>query len=427
MNKPTTKTLVPKLRFPEFRDAGEWEEKRLTHVCDVNPTVKELPQKFVYIDLESVEAGVLLKKKIIELKGAPSRAQRLLKKGDLIFQMVRPYQKNNYLFRPDDDFSYVASTGYAQLRAHQSNMYLFQYLHIESFISKVLSKCTGSNYPAINSSDLSEIKVEIPKLHEQQKIADCLSSVDELITAHTQKHDALKAHKKGLMQQLFPVEGETVPQLRFPEFRDAEKWKEKKLGDVSKYTKGFAFKSQDYRAYGVRIVRVSDLGADYIKTNNDKTFISEDLTSSYDKYRLVVGNIIITTVGSKPELIDSAVGRGIYVSSNNEGLLNQNLLKLEVFDEVNSKFLFSYINTSKYIHFISSISRGNANQANITVKELLGYKIMVTSPKEQQKIADCLSSIDDLITAQAQKTDVLKAHKKGLIQQLFPAVDKVSG
>ena len=164
-----------------------------------------LPEKFVYIDLESVEAGKLLQKKVISRKGAPSRAQRLLNQCDVIFQMVRPYQKNNYFFLPNDELAYVASTGYAQLRAHESNRYLFQYLQSDRFVDRVLSKCTGSNYPAINSSELSTILVEIPETQEQQKIADCLSSLDHLITAQSKKIDALKAHKKGLMQQLFPV------------------------------------------------------------------------------------------------------------------------------------------------------------------------------------------------------------------------------
>ena len=171
---------------------------------EVNPTAKKLPERFVYIDLESVEAGVLLQKKLIRLEGAPSRAQRLLKNGDVIFQMVRPYQKNNFIFQYEDDYAYVASTGYAQLRAYQSNKYLYQYIHNERFVDRVLAKCTGSNYPAINYSDLSEIRLEVPSLPEQQKIADCLSSLDELITAEAQKIDTLKAHKKGLMQGLFP-------------------------------------------------------------------------------------------------------------------------------------------------------------------------------------------------------------------------------
>lgn len=201
---PAEGEKVPKLRFKEFKGSGEWVEKPLNQVCEINPTSEQLPEKFAYIDLESVVGGMLMQKKMISLDGAPSRAQRLLKSGDVIFQMVRPYQKNNYFFQPKDDLNYVASTGYAQLRAYQSTMYLFQYLHNQRFVERVLKKSTGSSYPAINSTDLSGIMIEIPGLEEQQRIAECLSSIDQIVTMQNHKVDSLKAHKKGLMQQLFP-------------------------------------------------------------------------------------------------------------------------------------------------------------------------------------------------------------------------------
>ena len=205
MTVKAKRAQVPKLRFPEFREAGEWSAKQLKQICAVNPANSELPEIFAYIDLESVEAGILKTKKIISREDAPSRAQRLLDYGDVIFQIVRPYQRNNFYFRILDDIKYVASTGYAQLRAFESKDFLFQVIHTDEFVEKVIAKCTGSSYPAINSSDLAEISVAVPKPAEQQRIADCLSSLDELITLETQRLDALKAHKKGLMQQLFPT------------------------------------------------------------------------------------------------------------------------------------------------------------------------------------------------------------------------------
>ncbi len=196
----------PKLRFPAFRDAGAWVEKRLGEVCNVNPKISNLPEEFIYIDLESVVSGSLVKESKINKSGAPSRAQRLLKMGDVIFQMVRPYQKNNYYLGKVGD--YVASTGYAQLRAKGSAKFLYQTLHTASFVNRVLSRCTGTNYPVINSNDLVKIHVTFPSLPEQQKIADCLTSIDDLITAEAQKLEVLKIHKKGLMQQLFPAKDE---------------------------------------------------------------------------------------------------------------------------------------------------------------------------------------------------------------------------
>jgi type I restriction enzyme S subunit len=201
---PRPGETTPRLRFPEFRDAGLWEVKRLSEVCEINPPSGELPESFIYIDLESVSAGELLQKKVISRNEAPSRAQRLLSPGDIIYQMVRPYQRNNLLFAIVGDMKYVASTGYAQLRAKSSAEFLFQLVHTDSFVGSVLQKCTGSNYPAINPSDLGEIHVSVPSNPEQHRIADCLASLDELIRAQGERLAALKAHKRGLMQQLFP-------------------------------------------------------------------------------------------------------------------------------------------------------------------------------------------------------------------------------
>jgi len=196
---------VPNYRFPEFEKDGEWVEKKLEKTCELNPRVGELPDEFVYVDLESVSKGLLLKKNIIKKKDAPSRAQRLLQDNDVIYQMVRPYQKNNYYFIGSDGYNYVASTGYAQLRAFDSSIFLFQLIHTDRFVSSVLEKCTGSNYPAINSNALKQIEVQIPpSINEQQKIASCLSTLDELITAQAEKIEQLQQHKKGLMQGLFP-------------------------------------------------------------------------------------------------------------------------------------------------------------------------------------------------------------------------------
>ena len=207
-------TLVPKLRFPQFRGSEGWSRKRLKDACEVNPSSSALPAMFVYIDLESVEAGKLTARKLIARDDAPSRAQRLLHPDDVIFQIVRPYQRNNFHFKASDSLEYVASTGYAQLRTKDSADFLYQAVHVDGFVDRVIAKCTGSSYPAINSSDLAEVPLALPKPDEQQKIADCLSSFDGLIDAQARKVDALKTHKKGLMQQLFPREGETRSEER---------------------------------------------------------------------------------------------------------------------------------------------------------------------------------------------------------------------
>ena len=180
---------------------GEWEEKELKDIAEINPKSKKLPESFIYIDLESVEKGQLLLQKNIELQDAPSRAQRLLAKGDVLFQMVRPYQQNNYYFNLSGE--YVASTGYAQIRTKLDSKFIYYALHEKTFLDEVMNRCTGTSYPAINSSDLSSIEILIPCLEEQTKIANFLSAIDQKIEVVAQQIEQAKQWKKGLLQQMF--------------------------------------------------------------------------------------------------------------------------------------------------------------------------------------------------------------------------------
>lgn len=192
-----------RLRFtkPDGTPFPDWEEKRLGDVADVNPKSEELPLKFNYVDLESVTNGVMAEVQEIDKAIAPSRAQRLLSQGDILFQTVRPYQKNNLYF--DQKGIFVASTGYAQIRAKQNRQYLFQVLHTDLFANKVVKRCTGTSYPAINSNELARIQMPFPHPEEQQKIADALSAMDAKIQAVADQVTQMQSFKKGLLQQMF--------------------------------------------------------------------------------------------------------------------------------------------------------------------------------------------------------------------------------
>lgn len=197
------KLFSQQIRFKadDKSEFGEWEEKELKDIAEINPKSKKLPESFIYIDLESVEKGQLLLQKNIELQDAPSRAQRLLAKGDVLFQMVRPYQQNNYYFNLSGE--YVASTGYAQIRTKLDSKFIYYALHEKTFLDEVMNRCTGTSYPAINSSDLSSIEILIPCLEEQTKIANFLSSIDQKIEVVAQQIEQAKQWKKGLLQNMF--------------------------------------------------------------------------------------------------------------------------------------------------------------------------------------------------------------------------------
>ena len=405
-----TNKLIPELRFPEFANEGDWEEKTLDAVCEINPRVSQLPEQFVYIDLESVENGTLLQKKFLRSDGAPSRAQRHLKENDVIFQMVRPYQKNNYYFFKNDDFDYVASTGYAQLRSFESSMYLYQFIHTDRFVANVLEKCTGSNYPAINSSDLSQILVQIPKPKEQQKIASCLSSLDEVIAAHNQKLEALRDHKKGLMQNLFPQERETVPKYRFKEFKEDGDWLEKSLDEVATFLKGKGISKSDIVKNGsLPCIRYGELYTHYIETI--RIIKSYTNLNPADLVLSKANDVIIPASGETQIDIATAscvLEKGIALGGD------LNIIRTKI----NGVFLTYYLNNVKRMD-IAQMAQG-ISVVHLYPNQLKTLMINIPKPNEQQKIADCFSSLDNLITVQVENIEQLKLHKKGLMQGLFP-------
>lgn len=173
---------------PEFQEFS-WEQRKLGELALFNPK-DELPRTFEYVDLESVVGTEMLSHRTEVKSSAPSRAQRLAHTGDLFYQTVRPYQKNNYLFEKPDN-NYVFSTGYAQMRPYVDGYFLLSLVQSERFVKVVLDNCTGTSYPAINANDLAEIEVAAPSDEsEAQKIGTIFRCIDNLITLHQREEIA---------------------------------------------------------------------------------------------------------------------------------------------------------------------------------------------------------------------------------------------
>ncbi|EDP6822002.1 restriction endonuclease subunit S [Campylobacter upsaliensis] len=210
INEVVTKGLNPNIEFKNSEIAylglipHHWEVKKLKHICKINPQTNEtLPNNFVYIDLESVAKGQLLKEQTINKEQAPSRAQRILQKQDILFQLVRPYQRNNYIFNKNGD--YVASTGYAQIRTKECVNFVYYALLENSFVERVILKSTGSNYPAITSNDFADLKIPLPPLQEQEEIAEFLDSkvaqIDSVIEKTKKQIKLIKEYKNTLINE----------------------------------------------------------------------------------------------------------------------------------------------------------------------------------------------------------------------------------
>jgi len=274
----------------------------------------------------------------------------------------------------------------------------------------------GGTFDAINSDDLKYVSLTTPKPAEQQKIAECLSSVDELIAAQARKVDALKTHKKGLMQQLFPREGETQPRLRFPEFQNAGEWVEDTLDDIATFRRGsfpqpYGLPEWYDERNGVPFIQVFDVGDDFRLKDKTKSKISK--LGAEKSVFIPEGTLIVTLQGS--------IGR--VAITHYDAYIDRTLLIFESFQKPIEKVFFSRV-----IQNLFDIEKEKAPGGiikTITKESLSDFKVKYPMVEEQQRIASCLSSLDALITAEAQKLEALKTHKKGLMQQLFPSPEEV--
>ena len=375
---------VPKLRFKEF--SGDWEEKRLNEFSIINPKNSELPNEFIYIDLDSVESGVLRKSNKISSNDALSRAQRVMEKGDILYQTVRPYQRNNLYFNLDIEIeNYVSSTGYAQLRTKQNRNFLFQIMHTDKFVNKVLEKCTGTSYPAINSKDLGELYIGYPTLPEQEEISSFLSSVDTKIEKIEKKVELLKQYKKGMMQKIFSQE------IRFKDENgnDYPDWVEKELGEVCDIITG-------------------KLDANAMVTNGEYRFY----TCAKDYYCIDVFAF------DTEALLVSGNGANVGYIHYYKGKFNA-YQRTYVLDNFNESINFTKCVLEMYLKKRIKKEKNEGNTPYILIGTLRDMKIQFPISYEQEKIANLLSSLDKKIERIEKELEQIKEFKKGLLQQMF--------
>lgn len=415
------KANVPKLRFPEFREAVAWEEDTLIRLAKFRrgsfPQPYGLPEWYddengmPFVQVFDVDDNLRLKSKTknkISRLGAEQSV--FIAKGTLIVTLqgsigrVAITQYDSYV-----DRTLLLFESYLR----PIEIVFFAYV-IQNLFEIEKAKAPGGIIKTITKEVLSDFKVKLPILPEQQKIADCLSSLDELITLESQKLDTLKTHKKGLMQQLFPAEGETLPKLRFPEFRDAGEWKELSLGDVAYFASGGTPSKNIPEFWGGDIPWIS--ASSMYETNLCKSDLTITETAVEKGARIAKkGSLLILVRGS---MLFNRVPMGI---ASVDVAFNQDVKALSLKKGIHTVFLLYQLLS---IETRIPVDKTGIGAGKIDTEELKKLTIYTPSPLEQQKIANCLTSIDDLITAQTQKLDTLKAHKKGLMQQLFPFLEE---
>lgn len=418
MSKKEKMALVPRLRFAEFSSTGIWLKYKLNEIAD-RVTEKVEDKQLTTLSISAGTGFVSQVEKFSrDISGKQYQNYICLKKGDFSYN-----KGNSKKFPQGCIYELVeyeeAAVPNAFISFHFNEDYVSNFYKgyfDNNFHGKQLTKfiTSGARMDGllnISPSDFFSIILPTPqKKEEQKKIADCLSSLDELITVEDKKLATLKLHKKGLMQKLFPAEGKTVPELRFPEFRDSGEWNNNELVSIGNIVTGKTPDTSDETLW-----------------NGDIQFVTPtDITE--DKYqiktkRTIVGNSKIRVLPTKSIMFTCIASVGKMAISVYPCITNQQINTLIPH--------VSYYNEYIYYALLKKSNVIKSTLANSTlpiINKTEFSKITITIPEsleEQKKIADCLSSLDDIITAQAEKIEIIKAHKKGLLQGLFLSVDEV--
>ena len=387
--------LIPEFRFPEFK--GEWSLEELGQCLDYLQPTPFLVDNTDYND--EYEIPVLTAGKSFIL-GYTNEQEGIFNENlpVIIFDdFTTASQFVDFPFK-------TKSSAMKILLAKNGNDIKFVYESMQTLNYEV------GVHKRHWISVFSKLRIAVPKPQEQQKIASCLSSLDEVIEAHSKKLELLKDHKKGLMQNLFPEEGERVPKFRFPEFENDGEWEEKKLGEVGEFIGGGtpSTSNPDYWDGIIQWYTPTEIKNGTLK-GSVRTLSEAGLKNSSAKL-LPIGTLLITTRATIGEV----------AISSTECATNQGFQSLIVKDCEVNLFWYYWILLNK-----AELERRSSGSTFKEIGRTEIKSISTLSPRksEQQKIASCLSAVDDLIKAETEKIEALKEHKKGLMQGLFPKIN----
>ena len=383
------KTTVPTLRFREFQNDARWIPNKIDHVCKIGNGR----------DYKHLSAGNI---PVYGSGGYMTSVDKFLYDGESVcIGRKGTIDKPIFLtgkFWTVDTLFYT----YAFHKCFPKFLYLiFQQMNWYKYNE-------AGGVPSLLKTTIGNINIFIPNNeNEQKKIVDCFSSLDDLINAVADKIETLKEYKKGLMQQLFPAKGKTIPAIRFPEFQNAPDWQETALENIGEIVTGNTPSTKEPNNYGGDRLFVSP--ADI----SDKRYVSQTKTTLSEKgfslsRHIKENSILFVCIGS-------TIGK--VAQNTRECATNQQINSIMPYKGHVADFVYSILE-----HYAPQIASIAGNQAVPIINKTLFSSVSLLMPKEneQQKIADCLSSVDELISTETAKLDQLKAHKKGLMQQLFP-------
>ena len=400
--------MVPKLRFPEFRDAAGWRPYILEELEGLGWVKLGRGEVISNQDIKAIPGDYPIYSSSVKNNGLMGSYGRFMFDEELISWSVDG--GGDFFYRPPHKFSVTNVSGYMRLNTSHLN-YRFTASQLQALHASLTFDYQFKAHPSVIRK---LYRLAIPSPAEQQKIAECLSSVDELIAAQARKLTALKTHKKGLMQQLFPREGETQPRLRFPEFQNTGEWGKRQLSQLTT-------KISD----GIHATPVYDETGEYTFINgnnlaNGKILINEKTKrvnlAEFDRHKnpLDANSILMS--------INGTIGN-LAIFRDEKVILGKSACFINVDRKLVNKFFIYYLLQTDNVKSFFDTELTGSTIKNLSLGTIKNIQLLISTLPEQQRIADCLTSLDDLIAAETQKLDALKTHKKGLMQQLFPSPD----
>lgn len=401
------KRRVPKLRFPGFTE--DWEQRKADYIFK-SVTDKGYPELPVLS--ASQELGMVYR----EQNGIDIQHD---KKNEASYKRVLPGQFVIHLRSFQGGFAYseiegITSPAYTVMSFKNSNeQYGLFWKHIfksETFIKRLETITYGiRDGRSISFSDFKSLILQYPSFSEQKMIGDSIAIIEIGITLHQRKLEHLNLKKKALLQKLFPKNGERYPELRFPGFTDA--WEQRKLGDLTPLRGGFAFKSTEFKATGVPVIRISNILSDssiggdfayYLEQNNDENYVLPNNA-------LVIAMSGATT--GKAAVLKNT-GNIKFYQNQRVGYFQNNL-------KCDYSFISTLVKSSIFLKQMESVLVAGA-QPNISSKEIDSFIFKIPiSTDEQRKISKLFNMIDSTITLHQRKLDHLQLQKKALLQQMF--------
>ena len=423
--------VIPKLRFPEFQMELGWRKD------DLGNLFTERKEKgYPNLPLLSLteQNGIIPQAETNRKNNSSLDKSKYLRVcyGDIAYNTMRMWEGRSAFVNMEG----IVSPAYTICtpKNNINSFFYSYYFKLPNLISEFHRYSQGLVKDTLNLKfdKFAQISVGVPpKPEEQQKIADCLSSIDELIELQEHQLAALKQHKKGLMQQLFPSHNDlqaskqaiVYPKLRFPQFKNCKGWEIVELNDIiQSLDAGISVNSSDNKPslnneFG--ILKTSCVTNGYFDVNENKVVLDE-----YEILRLkesvTKGSLIISRMNT-PAL----VGSSAYVDEDYPNIfLPDRLWAAKPKKNKSLKFISFILSSDEGRSRLAELAGGTSNSMkNISKTALLTLQVCIpTNEEEQAAIIDCLSSLDKRIREENEQIDRLKIHKKGLMQRLFPNI-----